>query len=503
MDQVGLWASEEPEEIEYQKQDPEYERVKELNEQNRNLRLLIPIYRIEQNKSKFGSPAETDSSLLADCTDTIYLSILALEYYAAYALSRESVPVTEVIAYLGSKVQSMAPDCDEQEAKDIAAWVHNSLCNQAENYKAFDFSYFDPSKRAMQRIDFWLIKIEKVENGNECKITEEGVSALLTYINANPKLNDEITALLTQRLIKMGRYDDALQMAERSKKKVIQYQERISSASEKVRREEKAGKLSDEVLPLIKKSSEHVIERIKEEDATLSSLSDVDEYKLSDDTRFLINKLKSSITENLNAYQKLYGHIETVHKGLETTIRSILRPSSRTIPNMVNGLLMPLCEWKAEILSKHGDSLIDMTMPAKPPALFDIITLLDSLDTAGEQEHKESLPEQNSDMQEINRIKPLFPEDMIEVCQEYYQTKLADKQHTSLLEILQEAKRDNFSEGFRRCLSYVVVLSYSDNESIQSKTMGLYIQKAERFEHDFLGGDNLSISLKDKNSGAI
>lgn len=501
MDQVGIWANEEPEEANYQKQDPEYERTNELNDQNRNLRLLIPIYRIEQNKSKVGGQAEADGSSFMDSIDTVYLSILVLEYYAAYALSRESVPAKEVIAYLGSKVLKMSTHFHPAESTRIAAWIHDSLCNQAENYKSFDFSYFNPSQQAMQRIDFWLIKIEKVGDGNECKITEEGVSALLTYINANPKLNDEVTALLTQRLIKMGRYDDALQMAERSKKEVIQYQERISSAAEKVRRENKAGKLSHEVLPLIQQSSEHVKDRIAEEDTTLRSLDDIEYKKLSSDTLILVKKLKSTITDNLGAYQKLYDYIDATYSGFEATFRSFLRPSSKTIPNMVNDLLKPLCKWHVQDLSEQGDPILNRIMPAKPPAIFDVITLLDALDIAGEQEHTEPSQTQDADMQEITRINPLFPEEMIADCRRYYQDQLGHKQQTSLLELLQEAKRASFSEEFQRCLSYVVVLSYADNESIQSKAMGLHIQKNDRFHHDFVVGDNLSISLKDTASG--
>lgn len=497
MEQIDIWTDEKPDEMSYQQVDPENEHENELNQQNKNLRLLIPIYRIEQNKNKVGGSSESAVwSTLMESVDTIYLSILALEYYAAYALSRESIPVNEVISYLQSRVLQMLPKLGDEESRRIVAWIHDSLCNQSENYKAFNFSYYDPVKQIQQRYEFWLIKIEKVGDGNECKITEAGVSALLTYINANPKLQDEITTLLTQRLISMGRYDEALQMAERSRKKVIQYQEQITFTSEKLRREEKAGKLSEVVLPLIKESSEHVKERVKEEDQTLKSLNAIECSKLDVSTVRLVAKLKAIITDNLDAYHRLYEHIDQTHKSFETTFRSFMRPSSRTIPNMVNDLLMPLCKWKIETLSEYGDPIIDRIMPPKVPAIFDVMTLLDRLDIAGEQEYQEKTKEEYPDIQEIERIKPLFPEDMIESCKLYYKNQLTNKQKTSLLELLKEAERDMFSEEFQRCLSYIVILSYSDNESIQNKDMGINIHQGERFHHHFITGDDLSIEAR-------
>lgn len=497
MEQIDIWTDEQPDETSYQKIDPESEHENELNQQNKNLRLLMPIYRIEQNKNKVGGSSENSAwSSLMEGVDTIYLSILALEYYAAYALSRVSVPVNEVISYLQSRLQQMLPGLSDEQSGRISAWVHDSLCNQLENYKAFNFSYYDPVRQGMQRYEFWLIKIEKVGDGNECKITEEGILALLTYINANLKLQDEITALLTQRLISMGRYDEALQMAERSRKKVIQYQEQITSSSEKIRREEKAGKLSEVVLPLIQKSSEHVKERIKEEDQTLKSLNTIEYSKLDTKTSRLVAKLKMTITNNLDAYRHLYDHIDQTHKGFETTFRSFMRPSTRKIPNMVNDLLMPLCQWNIEALSENGDPIIDKILPLKLPVIFDVITVLDRLDITGEQEYQEKTKEEEPDMQEIERIQPLFPEDMIESCKLYYKNQLTKKQKTSLLELLKEAEQDNLSEEFQRCLSYVVILSYSDNESIQNKDMGINIHQSNRFHHHFITGDDLSIEVR-------
>lgn len=495
MRQVDIWSRED---VEYQAElDPETERVQELTLQNRNLRLLSPIYRIEQNKGKVGTHSDRESpqQSLMETIDTVYLSILILEYYAAYALSRESIPADEVISYLQAKINVMNAMLDDEENRRIAAWIHDSLCNQADNYKAFNFSYFDSVKQTMHRYDFWLIKIEKVDKGNECKITEEGVSALLTYINANPKLQDEVTALLTQRLIKMGRYEDALEMAERSRKKVIQYQEKISSAADKVRRDAKAGKLSEVVLPLIIESSQHVKERIKEEDETLNSLSDIAYNKLDDATIKLVGKLKQAIHNNLLAYQKLYDHIEKTHQRFEQTFRSLLRLSTGTLPNMVNDLLQPMCHWQLQTLSKRADAIVDRTMPLKIPSLFDVVTLLDNLNSKGEREYHESAEEQEADMQKITRITPLFSGDMIDDCKRYYQYKLAEKRKITLQQLLKEANQEQLSLQFQRCLSYVIVMSFTDSQSVQGKKMGLSIRKQGRFNHYFITGDDLLIQM--------
>lgn len=492
MEQTDLWSQDEDED--HVAQDPEVGRINELNKQNRNLRLLSPIYRIEQYKSKVGGKA--DMSIAMDSIDTVYLSILVLEYYAAYALSRESLPVNEVIHYLQVKIEKMCPQLSSEDGYRISAWVHDSLCNQLENYKAFRFSCFNPVKQVMNYVEFWLIKIEKVQNGNECKITEEGVTALLTYINANPKLQDEVTTLLTQRLIKTGRYEDALQMAERSRKTVIQYQERISTASDKVRREAKAGKLSEVVLPLIRESSEHVMERLKEEDETLRNLSQIAMSQLDNKTTKLVNKLKVTINNNLIAYRKLYDHIGRVQQGFEQTIRCFLRPSRGVIPNMVNNLLQPMCQWQVEILSNHADDVVDLIMPPKLPAIFDVITLLDSLNITGEQERNKVIEVPGAKMKTITRIKPLFPEDMIEKCKFYYQKKLAEKKQISLQQLLLDAEQELLSSEFQHCLAYIVIMSFSDDQSVQYTKLGLQFSKQKRFQHHFMMGDDLLIQVK-------
>jgi len=193
MEKVSLWA----EELEGRPFNaPEADQKNELSQQNKNLRLLSPIYQIEQNKGKLGDRTESteiENSSIKNI-DTVYLSILTLEYYASYALSHDSTPANDVIEYLLDKALLMNPCLTTKESRRIAEWVHNSLCNQLNDYKQFNFTYYDAIKHSMQRYEFRLIKIVSAENGHQCKITEEGITALLTYINANPKLQDEITS---------------------------------------------------------------------------------------------------------------------------------------------------------------------------------------------------------------------------------------------------------------------------------------------------------------------
>lgn len=497
MKQAEFWAIKETEDE--VNNDPEIEQKVEFTQQNKNLRLLLPIYRIEQSKRKIGERNESSqvNDSLSNNIDTIYLSILTLEYYASYALSHESIPITDVIDYLQHKIKLMSPSLATDEAHRIAEWLHNSLRNQVNNYKAFDFSYYDSIKQKMQRYEFRLIVTESSSDGNRCKITEEGISALLTYINANPKLQDEVTALLTKLLIKTGRYKDALQMAERSRKQVIQYQEEISSLVGKLNYAPEAGKISETILPIIKKSSHHVKERIKEEAETLQNINDLPQEKLDNKAKTLVIKLKEAIRRNLIAYQKLYEHIDNTYKNFESTFSRLLRPKASSFPNMINELLEPMCKSTMEVLSEHGNSIINQIMPAKIPKLFDVITLLDKLDSAGErQSHKLSEPHE-ADMKDIARIEPRFSEEMIEACKLYYQQKIKEKQSFTLEELLMEADKAYFSSEFQRCLSYVVVMSFEDNQSIQGQSLGIQITKLDRFQHHFIMGDNLLIENKE------
>jgi len=492
MEKVSLWA----EELEGRPFNaPEADQKNELSQQNKNLRLLSPIYQIEQNKGKLGDRTESteiENSSIKNI-DTVYLSILTLEYYASYALSHDSTPANDVIEYLLDKALLMNPCLTTKESRRIAEWVHNSLCNQLNDYKQFNFTYYDAIKHSMQRYEFRLIKIVSAENGHQCKITEEGITALLTYINANPKLQDEITSLLTQRLIKAGRYEEALQMAERSRKIVIQYQEEISREFENVRRDPQAGKISETVLPVINKSSRHVSDRIKEEDLTLDNISELQQEKLDKKAKNLVIKLTQTIKGNLQAYRKLYNHIDNTHKKFESTFRSLLRPSTSILPNIVNDLLESICQWPIEQLSINADQITNQIMPAKTPKLFDVMTLLDKLDSAGDHHTPESQDQIEADMEDIDRITPLFPEEMIDACKIYYQQKIEKKQSFTLLQLLEETEKNYFSDEFQRCLAYVVVMSFADNESIQSLFLDINITKQGRFQHHFITGDNLSI----------
>jgi len=492
MEQASLW----PEELEDRpNNDPEADQKKDLAQQNKNLRLLSPIYQIEQNKGKLGDRSESTEieDALTKNIDTIYLSILTLEYYASYALSHDSTPANNAIEYLLDKILLMSPDLTTKESRRIAEWIHNSLCNQLNDYKQFNFTYYDAIKQIIQRYEFRLIKIVSAENGHQCKITEEGVTALLTYINANPKLQDEITSLLTQRLIKAGRYEDALQMAERSRKIVIQYQEEISTQFEKIRRNPQTGKISETVLPVINKSSQHVRDRIKEEDLTLDNISELQQEKFDKKAKSLVIKLTQTIKDNLSAYQKLYDHIDNTHKKFESTFRSLLRPSASILPNIANDLLEPICKWPIEQLSINADQITNQIMPAKIPKLFDVITLLDKLDSSGEHLASESQDQTEDDMEDIARITPLFPEEMIDACKIYYQQKIEKQQSFTLLQLLEETEKNYFSVEFQRCLAYVVVMSFADNQSLQSVSLGIQITKQGRFQHHFITGDNLLI----------
>ncbi len=496
MEQFAFWDEEEPEEkID---KDPEIERIAELTLQNQNLRLLMPIYRIEQSKGKIGDRngfSQVDESQSKNI-DTIYLSILTLEYYASYALNRESIPISDVIEYLQDKIKVMNPVLTANESHRLAEWIHNSLRNQNNDYKAFDFSYFNAFKQKMQRYEFRLIVTESSSHGNKCKITEEGIIALLTYINANPKLQDEVTALLTQRLIKAGRYEEALQMAERSRKKVIQYQEQISNLVGKLNYNPEAGKISKTILPVIQASSQHVSDRIKEEAETLQNITELSQDKLDNKNKILLIRLKEAIKENLTAYQKLYEHIDYTYKNFESTFSRLLRPNASTLPNMITGLLEPICKSQIDKLSIHGDSIINQIIPAKIPRLFDVTTLLDKLDSAGIQEEIELFESNETDMKDITRIEPNFAEEMIEACKRYYQQKIEKRQTFTLQELLIEVDKVYFSDNFQRCLAYVVMMSFADNQSLQNQTLNIHLTKLEPFQHKFMTGDNLLIKNK-------
>ena len=67
---------------------------------------------------------------------------------------------------------------------------------------------------------------------------------------------------------------------------MIQYQEKISTLVGKLNHTPEAGKISQTVLPVIKESSQHVGERIKEEAETLQNITELSQDKLD-------NKAKS------------------------------------------------------------------------------------------------------------------------------------------------------------------------------------------------------------------
>ncbi|NOQ14480.1 MAG: hypothetical protein GQ583_08410 [Methyloprofundus sp.] len=505
MEQVSLWEEEEEKRQDSPSEDPKNDRKESFSQQNKNLRLLSPIYRIEQSKGKLGDrteSAEIDNPLSKNI-DTVYLSILTLEYYASYALSQDSTPASHVIDYLLNKVQLMDTSLTHMDSLRIAEWVHNSLCNQADGYKSFSFPYYDALKQKMQRYHFRLIRIVKVDNGNHCKITEEGISALLTYITADPKLQEEITALLTQRLITAGRYKEALQMAERSRKEVIQYGERIRTKSEEARSTPEAGKITATVLPIFNEASQHITTRITEEDQTLANINDLHPEKLNNETNKLIIQLKQAITENLLAYHKLYEHIDETHKNFDSTFRNLLRPSTHSFPNMVNDLLTPICQWPVPLLSAHADHICNKIMPAKKPKLFDVISLLDKLDSAGEHQANEVAEQHEEQIESITRLAPLFTEKMIEACKSYYQQKIKEKQQITLHQLLIETEKAYFSLEFQHCLSYVVIMSFMDNQSIQTQSLDIYITKLAPFQHHFITGDNLLIEKQGTQHNAL
>ncbi|WAK02241.1 hypothetical protein [Methylobacter sp. YRD-M1] len=495
MEQSDLWdVDEDPID---DRIDPELEQVKYIARQNKDLKLLIPVYKLVQNKGFLGKKNEdAESERITRNIDTLYLSILTLEYYSCFAISHECIPAQQVIIYLKDKVRLMDDSLSDDECYRVAEWVHNGLCNQPDNYKAFNYPYFDPITKKNLIYEFWLIKIIDIEDGNRCKITEEGITLLFTFINADPRLEDEITSLLRQRLIQAGRYEEAMQMAYRARKKIVQYQEKIRSETDKARRNAKAGDITKIILPLIEESRNLVTERINEEDDMLLNINNLIFNKrgsIGKKGMEIIHKLKNSMDGNLNAYQKLYDYIDKSYREIETIVKSLLTTSSGIIPNLVNDLLMPMCEWPINLLSEKGDDIVNLLMPAKAPSVFDVVTILDQLDIDGERELREQMEVVDDELIEIKRIEPFFSSDMLEHCELYFKQNIEDKDRFTLHELLIQAKEEGFSKEFQHCLSYFSIMTFSDNNGTLNTTFGIRVEKGDIFHHDFIKGHDLLI----------
>jgi len=496
MEQTNLWDDDEGI-VQNDPLDPEIEQIKDITRQNKDLRLMEPLYKLVQNKGFLGKKNKDDNSeRITKNIDPMYLSILTLEYYSCFAISHDSISAQEVIDYLKGKVATMDKTLTDDECYRIAEWVHNGLCNQQENYKAFSTPYFNGELRKTLLYEFWLIKIVDIDDGNQCKITEEGISVLFNIINADPRLEAEITSLLREKLIVTGRYEEALQLVHRASKQVAQYQERIRAATDKARRSAISGEISSTILPLIEDSRILVKKRISEEDDILekirilmSSKKESLDFKGMD----ILTKLQYAIGENLNSYQSLFSHISKSFKEIESIIKTLLTPASGVIPDLANGLLDPMCTWPISLLSEKGDDIINIILPAKPNYIFDPVNLLGRLDIDGEQDLKEKEEIVNDDLVDIKREKPLFSANTLIHCEAYFKQNIENKEQFTLQEILKQAKDEGFTKEFQHCLSYYLIMHFSDNEGTLNVGLNINVKKLDVFKHDFMKGHNLLI----------
>ena len=355
-----------------------------LSRRNRVLAHLQPILDIERDKNLAARAGGADRDW--DVYDTRLLVIAALDAVASESgLHLDGgVPRDHVLAAISDEARRCAPNREREEHDEVAAWILDRLLNTEAASRGFSVPFVDPASGYERRDLSVTVLYEQVGGDGESIFVYAADAAInLVLVTIDFELEDaQVAADAVLRVqLDSGRWDDAVETAEKALRLSRSYREQLNARLAAVRRDLRDVDWEGAVEPVLARANTHIGERIRAEQALLehafrSSSGDADS-DVRREAGTVVRMLKDALETMSQLLRVVITARDTFRKAqAEQAFRP---PAPLGSVDMEEDVLRPLASSAAEETAAHVQRLLGAFAAPRCPTLPSLSRMLDVL----------------------------------------------------------------------------------------------------------------------------
>lgn len=471
-------------------------REEDLSRQVRNLLLLYPITRLENEKLRLGPEHQT----IFKGIDTIYLSFALFDYISECMVFEAGSRRKDIVQFLCFELVKISPHLPEEDQKIAAEIVLDQLCNSRDNHKSFSFDYYDASSGLTRSREFRLI-LYKIGADGEGRyiLTKEGFAALLSMLELDSNMKLEVNEYIIRKLVDRGNFTEALRIAKQNRTLTIEYRDLLNRKLFQINRDIGNMSWQNDIKPYLEKSRHHIQERIREEGQMMERFISIMETA-EPRVRRKLNSLLDVIGECQNRHRELHTNIMNFNaKFLTAQNKAFRTPKDTPLAHLETEILHEMGTWPIARLIKNSDEITAQMNAPVIDKVFDPVMLLSFIDKidAEELEKERTAEEPEAEMIDLQTIPDRFDDSMIRQMTRFLELQMAEKRKTDMVSIMKHAEEEGFNSDEILCLVYLVYQMYGDKN-----TSGQYdIRPSEKIDRSaspfqLISGDNLVLEKK-------
>ena len=437
----------------------------DLSRQQRNILLFRPVFQLERSKSLLGDDAGAES-MLFDGIDTHYLVLSALDLMMEATTISMGATAPEVLDHLSNVVARMKPSLSAPQCVRVATSVLDGLDNKANKHKEFSASYFDARSAEMKTYRFRLVQFQAdPADVYRYSPTSEGYLVYLGMLDMSPEDSQELMEKMLDMLVKRGRFEQALEIAQRARKLSLEYRQLIRDKLFQAYRAPGSVNWSRDMAGKLETAREHVRQRQAEdfrmEQAVGDALEEADELRNRHSIKPLLETLRSASMIRIKLVQDISSSPEQFIAAQKAVFRA-RKPTG--LPDLEQSMFPQLLVRPARELAAEADQYISALYPPVWPRLYDLNTVMAVLlerrpeDEPGDQDEGE--------MEPFEEVLDKFTKDMVDKVTSWAREKCNGERTWCIDELLLLARQEGLALRERRCLVFVLYRSFAESESV-------------------------------------
>ncbi len=456
---------------------PPADNLPRLGRHLRNLAYAVPLVRLALERNTLAR------SGLFDGVDLHYAAMALIVFLMERRTTDLGAQRQDIIAYMSQVMGGMQPNLSGEERRLGGEVVLEALSNRSEQHQAFRCELFEPGIGLVPHA-FRLINVAPSEDGRILyTATNEAILLHLAMLDIDPAVAQRAEEMMLEYLVKSGRFKESLDLAERARKRSIQYQQFIRGRIFEARRSPESVRWTRDVVPELKAAASHVLERQSQErailDAVFANKEHADQHSLP-----LLGALQHLVEDCQSRHSELHQELMTAHDQFLDLHAEVFRPRRSLARHDLEGeCLAMLLAQPILSLGQRADELTGLLSAPRVERVLCLTSLFEQLlrpDAPGAQDSGIN----DDEYEDLTPPLDHFPAETLARVEAYLSTTLAAALRIDIEEVLRQAEAEGLDLRERRCAAFLMLQAYHPDENPFRSTVDI----EGRFDLGFVQG---------------
>lgn len=446
----------------------------------RNLAYAVPLVRLGLERNIVARAG------LLEGMDLHYAAMALIVFLMERRATDLGAERTDIISYMARVVASMRPNLSADDARLAGEIVLEALSNRSEQHQAFRCEVFEPGLGRVIH-NFRLIAITPVDDGRILyTATNEAILLHLQMLDIDPALAQKAEEMMLEYLVTSGRFKESIDLAERARKRSIQYQQFIRSRIFDARRSPESIRWTRDVVPELEGAAAHVLERQGQERVILEAVfvnrAHADEASLP-----LLVALQKLVEDCQSRHSELHRELMEAHDQFLELHDEVFRPRRSLARHDLEGeCLAMLLEVPVLALGRQADVLAGLMSAPRVERLLCLHGYFEQLlerPVAGDEEGMAA----EDEYEDLPPPVDHFPAELVSHVEAYLKALMAAEPTIGMDDVLRKAETDGLNLRERRCAAFLMLQSYHPDENL----FGGEVDLEGRFDLGYVQGSRL------------